>query len=173
MNTAVATDAPTAAPLFSRTAIAWAIMLVTIALEVCGTTAMKMVGKSKWWYVAVYGFYAASLGLFPLALERIPLSVAYAVWSGVGTSVTVLVATALFKERLTWQMGLSIVMIIVGVVSLNYLQNQASRESESALLAAPGTTASNATGALALAPSSSVTVLVELGTDGSSSGART
>ena len=85
---------------------------------------MKMVTRSKWWYFVVYAFYAASLTLFPISLTMgVPLSVAYAVWSGIGTMLTVLVATVFFKERLTWQMVIAIVVIVGGVVSLNYLSS--------------------------------------------------
>ena len=104
----------------SSVAAAWLIMAVAILLEVCGTTSMKMAGKHAAWYVATYSSYAASLALFPFALKRIPLSIAYAVWSGSGTALTVVAGTVLFKERLTLPMLASIVVIIAGVVSLNY-----------------------------------------------------
>ena len=103
----------------------WATFTLTIIFEVCGTTSLKLVQRSNWWYFSVYGFYAASLGIFPFVLRRIPLSVAYAAWSGLGTSLCVLVAGLLFKERVTWQMTVSIAIIIIGVVMLNYFSNAA------------------------------------------------
>lgn len=122
--------------------VAWLILALAIVLEVCGTTAMKMVERSKYWYIVVYTFYAASLGLFPLALKVVPLSISYAVWSGAGTTLTVVVATLLFKERLTWPMVASIVLIIVGVGSLNYLQ-ASSASGDAPLLANTSTTSSS------------------------------
>ena len=112
-------------------AAAWLIMAVAILLEVCGTTSMKMAGKAAAWYVATYTSYAASLALFPFALKRIPLSIAYAVWSGSGTALTVVAGTVLFKERLTLPMVVSIVVIIAGVVSLNYFAGAAESGSPS------------------------------------------
>lgn len=100
-------------------------MAVAIFLEVCGTTSMKMAGRHAAWYVVTYASYAASLALFPFALKRIPLSIAYAVWSGTGTALTVVAGSVLFKERLTLPMVVSIVVIVAGVVSLNYFAGAA------------------------------------------------
>eukprot|EP00966_Prymnesium_polylepis_P192840 4469601-Prymnesium_polylepis.1 len=49
---------------------------------------MKLTVLSEWWRVAAYMCYAVSFSLFPTILQQIPLSVAYATWSSVGTEDT-------------------------------------------------------------------------------------
>lgn len=53
------------------------------------------------------------------ALVTIPLSVAYALWSGVGTALTAIIAVMIWKEELTMYSVLGIVFIIAGVALLN------------------------------------------------------
>ena len=109
-------------PAFPSTELqAWCLLSLTIVLEVCGTSAMKLAGQNSLWYIAVYSFYAVSLGLFPLALTQLNLGTAYAVWSGIGTAATVVVGTCLFQERLTLPMAGAVLLIVVGVVGLHML----------------------------------------------------
>lgn len=61
-----------------------------------------------------FSFYALSQ-----ALTTIPLSVAYAIWSGLGTALTALVAILVWKEQLNMHLIVGIVLIIAGVVILN------------------------------------------------------
>jgi len=61
-------------------------LAAAIVLEICGTTSLKLsdgftrIGPSG----AVVLCYVASFALLALALRGIELSIAYAVWSGVG-----------------------------------------------------------------------------------------
>jgi len=96
-----------------------ALLAVTIALEVFATTSMKLAERSALWYIGVFGGYTACFSIFPLVLRSIPLGVAYAIWSGVGTAFTSLVGALLFKEVMTTRKLLSIALIIGGVVGLN------------------------------------------------------
>ena len=49
----------------------------------------------------------------------IPLNITYAIWAGLGTVLTVLVAIVLWKESITLYSGIGIVLIVIGVVMLN------------------------------------------------------
>ena len=96
------------------------ILAVTIFLEVFATVCMKMASSgSAWWYAGVGAGYTMCFSLFPLALKRMPLSIAYATWSGAGTAASVLIGRALFGEQLTWMKVVWIALIIAGVVGLN------------------------------------------------------
>ena len=99
---------------------AFIILGVTIALEVMATTCMKLAStRSPSWYVGVFGCYALCFSIFPLALRRLPLSTAYATWSGVGTAASVVLGAAFFGERITRLKCLWIACIVAGVVGLN------------------------------------------------------
>ena len=79
------------------------ILGITIMFEVCATVCLKMASiASARWYAGVAAGYGFGFLLFPLALKRMPLSVAYATWSGVGTAASVLIGRLLFGEKLTW-----------------------------------------------------------------------
>ncbi|WDH95259.1 multidrug efflux SMR transporter (plasmid) [Paenibacillus urinalis] len=51
-----------------------------------------------------------------LALKTIPLGIAYAIWSGIGTALTALVGIILYKESITSSKITGLFLIIVGVV---------------------------------------------------------
>ena len=40
-----------------------------------------------WWSLGVIGGYALSIWLLALVVRQIPVSIAYAVWSGIGTAM--------------------------------------------------------------------------------------
>ena len=69
----------------------WLYLILAILLEVSGTTCMKLSeGFTKLVpSVLIFVFYTASFGMLTLALKRIDVSVAYAVWSGMGTATTI------------------------------------------------------------------------------------
>ena len=99
----------------------WVFLMGAIALEVAGTTCMKLSeGFSKLLpSVLVFVFYGSCLGMLTLAFEKLPVSVAYTVWGSVGTVLVVIVGMTVFNERLSTVQIASIGLIIVGVMGLN------------------------------------------------------
>jgi len=99
----------------------WFILAGAIALEVAGTTSMKLSeGFTKLVpSVLLFVFYAASFVALTFALKKIEVSVAYAVWSGVGTALIAAIGILYFREAATVLKFISILLIIVGVVGLN------------------------------------------------------
>lgn len=99
----------------------WFILAGAIALEVAGTTSMKLSeGFTKLVpSVLLFVFYAASFVALTFALKKIEVSVAYAVWSGVGTAIIAAIGILYFREAATVLKFISILLIIVGVVGLN------------------------------------------------------
>jgi small multidrug resistance pump len=69
--------------------------------------------------ILLFVFYTLSMGMLTLALKKIDVSVAYAVWSGVGTALIATIGVVWFKEPATAFKLISIALIIVGVVGLN------------------------------------------------------
>jgi small multidrug resistance pump len=62
--------------------------------------------------------YGVSFALLAMALRTVPVSTAYAVWSGLGIVGITLLAMLLYGERVSPSAALGIVLIIVGVVAL-------------------------------------------------------
>jgi small multidrug resistance pump len=92
-----------------------------IAAEIVATISLKLSdGFSKPLpAVATVLGYGMSFYLLSLALKRMELGVAYAVWSGVGTAAMAVVGYWLFNESLSVVKLVSVAFIIVGVVGLN------------------------------------------------------
>lgn len=99
----------------------WTYLALAILLEVAGTTCMKLSeGFTRTLpSVLLFVFYTLSFGMLTLALKRIEVSVAYAVWSGVGTALIASIGVLWFKEPMTALKLISLVLIIAGVVGLN------------------------------------------------------
>ena len=100
----------------------WIYLALAILLEVAGTTCMKLSdGFTKLVpSILLFVFYALSFGMLTLALKRIDVSVAYAVWSGVGTALIATIGVLWFKEPMTALKLISLALIIIGVVGLNF-----------------------------------------------------
>src|SRR5205085_12500677 len=98
----------------------WLCLAGAIALEIAGTTSMKLShGFTRLLpSVLLYVFYTLSFALMTVAVRRIDVSVSYAIWSGVGTAAIALIGVVGFRESLTAVQIASIVLIIVGVVGL-------------------------------------------------------
>jgi len=99
----------------------WLYLILAILLEVTGTTCMKLSeGFTKTVpSILLFVFYTLSFGMLTLALKRIDVSLAYAVWSGVGTALIATIGILWFKEPASALKLVSIGLIIVGVVCLN------------------------------------------------------
>ncbi len=99
----------------------WILLVVAILLEVVGTTNMKLSeGFSKVVpSVLVLFFYALSIVALTFAVHRLDVSVAYAVWSGMGTALVAMIGIWFFQESLTTTKLIALGLIIVGVAMLH------------------------------------------------------
>lgn len=96
-------------------------LAAAILLEICGTTALKLSdGFTRPLPVAVVlSCYVASFSLLAIALRAIDLSVAYAVWAGVGTAAVAVIGIAWFDETAGAGKLASLSLIVLGVVGLH------------------------------------------------------
>ncbi len=69
--------------------------------------------------ILMFVFYLASLAVLTLALKKIDVSVAYAVWAGLGTALIASIGIVYFHESATLLKLISILLIIAGVVGLH------------------------------------------------------
>ena len=100
----------------------WVLWIVAILLEVAGTTNMKLSeGFSKLIpSVGVIFFYALSIIALTFAVNRMDVSVAYAIWSGLGTALVAIIGLWFFQESITTTKVVGLVLIIVGVAMLHF-----------------------------------------------------
>ncbi|WP_033222402.1 DMT family transporter [Kitasatospora phosalacinea] len=97
------------------------LLALAIAGEVCATSLLKLTdGFSRLWpSLAVAVGYVLSFTLLGRALRHIPVSVAYAVWSGAGTAAVAAIGAGFFGESLGRLQWCGIALVIAGVVLLN------------------------------------------------------
>lgn len=102
--------------------MSWTFLLLGIFFEILGTTPMKFsAGFSKLVpSIFLFLFYGLSLTFVTLSLKKIDVSIAYAVWSGLGTVLITAVSVYYFKEPMTFAKIFFILMIIGGVIGLNF-----------------------------------------------------
>jgi small multidrug resistance pump len=97
-------------------------LAIAILAEVIGTSALKAtrgftrLGPS----LVVVLSYAAAFYFLSLALQAIPVGVAYAVWSGVGIALITLIGWVVYRQRLDAPALAGIALILLGVVVLNW-----------------------------------------------------
>ena len=96
-------------------------LLLAILAEVAGTTCVKLSeGFTRLLPSAlILVFYGLSLGFLGLALKKVDLSLAYAIWSGLGIAFIASVGVLWFREPVTAVKIVSLGLIVVGVAGLN------------------------------------------------------
>ena len=70
--------------------------------------------------ISVFLFYGLALWGLSVVVKKMDVSIAYAVWSGVGTATVAMIGICIFGERATVVKICSLLLIIIGVVGLNY-----------------------------------------------------
>jgi small multidrug resistance pump len=98
----------------------WWFLAAAILLEVAGTVSMKLSHgfAQALPSVLLFLFYAASFTCLNFALRSIDVSVAYAIWSGLGLILVAAIGILLLRESAGALKVASIALIVLGVVGL-------------------------------------------------------
>lgn len=98
----------------------WALLSVAITLEVAGTTMLKLADgfARPHWFVGALVVYGLCFAVLVQVFRYIPLSIAYAVWGGVGAALIVAIDVSVFGQTVSALKLACIGLIIVGVVGL-------------------------------------------------------
>jgi len=101
----------------------WILLFTAILFEVAGITSMKLSrGFSEPLPSIAVPLFSALAVI--LALKRLKLSTAYAIWSGVGTALAAVIGITYFREPLTLFKIASLVLVILGVLGLSLAARQ-------------------------------------------------
>lgn len=97
------------------------IFFFAVVSEVTATTALKFSeGFTKLLpSLVVVAGYGLSFYLLSLSLKVIPIGTAYALWSGIGIVLTVIIGMVLWREQMDWARGIGIALIIGGILIIN------------------------------------------------------
>ncbi|QFR01632.1 multidrug efflux SMR transporter [Streptomyces phaeolivaceus] len=97
------------------------LLVAAILVEVAATTNLARTDgfRDPLWSVAVLSGYAVSLWMLSVVVRSMPVSVAYALWSGLGTAAVALVGVTVLGESWDLVKTGALLLIVVGVVVLN------------------------------------------------------
>ncbi|MHA7208365.1 DMT family transporter [Arthrobacter sp. MDT1-65] len=95
----------------------WLLLAAAILAEVTGSLTLKGALEYPALYAVVAVGYLGAFALLAVVLRTgMALGVAYGIWAAAGVALTAIISRFLFKEPLTWLMGLGIILIIGGVL---------------------------------------------------------
>ena len=99
----------------------WILLLLAISAEVIGTYFLRLSeGMTRPLpTLLVFGAYAIAMALLSRVVLSIPLGLTYALWSGIGTVVIVLVGRFAYSQLLNPTQLIGIGLITAGVVLVN------------------------------------------------------
>jgi multidrug transporter EmrE-like cation transporter len=85
--------------------VAWAVLLkLSAGFTVLWASGLMLIG------------YLASLLFLNLACQRLPISVAYPIWTGIGGTAVALIGVFAFDERMTWTRACGVALVVFGTV---------------------------------------------------------
>lgn len=101
--------------------MSWLYLILAIGLEILGTALLKASSQLLSLKTLVLLLaYGLSLVFLSLALKKIDVGVAYAIWSGIGIVAIEVIGIIFFKESINFSKAAFMLMILVGTVGLNF-----------------------------------------------------
>jgi small multidrug resistance pump len=99
----------------------WVLLSMAIGVEVASTALLPRTEgfRNPLWTAWVLLGYALSFWLLAVVVQNLPVSVVYAIWSGLGTAAIAVVGVLFLQERLDLAKVAGIAMITIGVAVLN------------------------------------------------------
>ncbi len=64
-------------------------------------------------------FYLSAFYLLTFVVNKLPIAIVYATWSGLGIFTIAIMGYIFFKQNLTWQAVLGLFLIVIGVILIN------------------------------------------------------
>jgi|TARA_X000001036_G_C20024957_1_gene540272 small multidrug resistance pump len=69
-------------------------------------------------------FYLTAFYLLTFVVNKLPIAIVYATWSGLGVFTIAILGYIFFKQTLSWQAVLGLFLIVIGVVLVNVFSNK-------------------------------------------------
>ena len=99
----------------------YVILLVAIFCEVAGTMLLPVSNNFTKIVptVCLALFYLTSFYLMTFVMDKIPIAIVYATWSGLGVFTIAILGYFFFKQTLAWQAITGLFLIVIGVILVN------------------------------------------------------
>ena len=65
-------------------------------------------------------FYLSAFYLLTFVVNKLPIAIVYATWSGLGIFTIAIFGYILFKQTLSWQAIVGLFLIVIGVILVNF-----------------------------------------------------
>lgn len=104
---------------------AYIFLLFAVIAEVLATSLLKSALNAEYRILGFLGMYALlvlSYYFMALSLNRLSISVAYAIWEVLGGICVALIGIIYFKEILSLQQTLGIILSFCGIACINYAE---------------------------------------------------
>ena len=69
--------------------------------------------------IVLSAFYLTAFYLLTFVVNKLPIAIVYATWSGLGIFTIAIMGYIFFKQTLAWQAILGLFLIVVGVILVN------------------------------------------------------
>ena len=99
----------------------YSFLIIAIFCEVCGTMLLPVSNNFTKIIptAALAVFYLTSFYLLTFVVDKLPIAIVYATWSGLGIFTIAILGYVFFKQSLSWQAVLGLFFIVFGVVLVN------------------------------------------------------
>lgn len=98
----------------------WIWLVIAILAELLGTSCLKLANgwQRPWAWLGVVGGFGIALWLVAYLVQKMDISVVYAIWSGVGIAFVAIIGVVVFHESMTWTKAAGLLTTIMGIVLL-------------------------------------------------------
>ena len=99
----------------------YSLLFIAIFCEVAGTMLLPVSQNFSKVIptVCLTMFYLASFYLMTFVMDKLPIAIVYATWSGLGVFTIAILGYIFFKQTLTWQALAGLFLIVIGVILVN------------------------------------------------------
>jgi|TARA_Y100000389_G_C17364530_1_gene465526 small multidrug resistance pump len=106
--------------------MSYLILFTAIAFEVIGTMQLPATQNFTRPLPTTIAILAYSFSFYLLAVvsQKLPLSIVYASWAGLGVFSVAVLSYVFYKQELNWQTLLGLFLIVIGVTVVNIFKPQ-------------------------------------------------
>ena len=99
----------------------YSFLLIAILCEVAGTMLLPVSQNFSKVLptVCLTIFYLISFYLMTFVMDKLPIAIVYATWSGLGVFTIAILSYFFFKQSLAWQAIAGLFLIVIGVILVN------------------------------------------------------
>lgn len=100
--------------------MAWIYLIIAGGLEIAWATGLKKLGHGFSWTVGAVTVLAMIASLIALyaAMTKLPLGIAYPIWTGIGSVGSVLISVMFFHQNLSMASLAGLILLIAGMLLL-------------------------------------------------------